>query len=233
MVSISRASRKKPQFSCSKPLSWLHLAPAMPGSRLGRRVSFRQQVHVPGPKCHAISSGSVGSDNSCPTPFGSCLSFILKSRVSVASLRPSVEPKISVPNSSPTSGSKTTFKRAGGEGARPHIAQDHLNTLLASPIYLQAAMKVVVLIPGGGPGGQTDGTCLRCQEQRSPRHPKQFSEIGGTPILYHNTPWRKFAAPALRLRNIIRGLARQRDDEIRLSNSLKKADQGTFPVRKI
>jgi 2-C-methyl-D-erythritol 4-phosphate cytidylyltransferase len=66
-----------------------------------------------------------------------------------------------------------------------------LNSLL-SPRILQGAMKVIVIIPAAGLGtrmGPVPGT-KRKATQAAPS--KQFTELGGTPILIHTL--RKFAA---------------------------------------
>ena len=60
-----------------------------------------------------------------------------------------------------------------------------------APVYLQPAMKVVVIIPAAGLGTRMAPVPVGAKsDKKSPS--KQFTELGGTPILIHTL--RKFAA---------------------------------------
>lgn len=59
-------------------------------------------------------------------------------------------------------------------------------------VYLQPAMKVVVIIPAAGLGTRMAPVPSGKGKSKSARPSKQFTELGGTPILIHSL--RKFAA---------------------------------------
>jgi 2-C-methyl-D-erythritol 4-phosphate cytidylyltransferase len=61
------------------------------------------------------------------------------------------------------------------------------------PVYLQPAMKVIVIIPAAGLGTRMAPVPVGAKsEQKKSQPSKQFTELGGTPILIHTL--RKFTA---------------------------------------
>jgi 2-C-methyl-D-erythritol 4-phosphate cytidylyltransferase len=65
--------------------------------------------------------------------------------------------------------------------------------LFRSPlVYLHPAMKVIVIIPAAGLGTRMAPVAVATQGKKKAPPSKQFTELGGTPILIHTL--RKFAA---------------------------------------
>src|SRR3984885_2460677 len=61
------------------------------------------------------------------------------------------------------------------------------------PVYLQPAMKVIVIIPAAGLGTRMSPMPSALDAKTKKPHPsKQFTELAGTPILIHTL--RKFVA---------------------------------------
>src|SRR5580692_2378026 len=62
---------------------------------------------------------------------------------------------------------------------------------MAALVYWQTAMKVIVIIPAAGLGTRMVPATVSAKGQHKPAPSKQFTELGGTPILIHTL--RKFA----------------------------------------
>src|SRR6202451_1459154 len=60
------------------------------------------------------------------------------------------------------------------------------------PVYLLPAMKVIVIIPAAGLGTRMAPVPAGAQDKKKTSPSKQFTELGGTPILIRTL--RKFAA---------------------------------------